>query len=47
MNKQKGMWEDFIRREWEEFKELYEEVAVVDVWFGCSYKRLHVVGEIV
>ena len=41
------MWKDFIRREWEEFKELYEEVAVADVWFGCSYKRLHVVGEIV
>ena len=42
-----GMWGDIIRGEREEFKKLYEGVAVVDVWFGCSYKRLHVVDDMI
>ena len=45
--RREGMWGDIIRKEREEFKELCEGVAVVDVWFGCFYKRLHVVDDIV
>lgn len=41
------MWEDIIRRKSEEFKELYELVAVVDIWYGCSYKKLHEVNDII
>ena len=41
------MWEDIIRRKSEEFKELYELVAVVDIWYGCSYQKLHEVNDIV
>ena len=40
------VYEGINSRRWDGFKELYEMLAAVDVWWRCSYKSLYAVGDI-
>lgn len=41
----KGCREDITKRKWEKIDELHEILAVVDLTWECSYKRLYDVGD--
>lgn len=42
-----GVWQGINRIRWEEFKELYEMLATVNVEWDCSFKSLYIVSYIV